>query len=276
MADRHEELGEYTDLANRLEAVLREQSPAIETLCQAIAGFDPQGDDEAGEKIVRELAQLVRLAHELRDAIEEVMVTILVREGRIDSSDRARHADAMTGLGNRLGVEYQLHKWWRDDPERQRLMSAALIDFDRLGKTNEFASTRVADRIIQALAHLLKQQVSRDGGLDRVFRFNGHQFLLFFGDAGDSTAAATVERIRELVAATLFEYQGKQYSLTVRAGVTAMRLEDGTEQLLQRLAELVACAKCDGGNSTCKDNGPQVDVVPPPKQGHPPRTVKIE
>ena len=94
----------------------------------------------------------------------------------------------LTGLRNRLGVEYQLRKWWRDDPERQRLMSVALIDFDRLGKTNEFASTRVADRIIQALAHLLKQQVSRDSGFDRVFRYNGHQFLLFFGDIGHGTA----------------------------------------------------------------------------------------
>jgi diguanylate cyclase len=182
----------------------------------------------------------------------------------------------MTGLRNRLGVAYQLHKWWREDPERQRLMSVALIDFERLGKTNEFASTRVADRFIQALADLLKHQVSRDSGFDRVFRYNGHQFLLFFGDVGHDTAMSTVERIRQHIAAARFDYKGKQYSLTIRAGVTAMRPDDDTETLLQRLAELATFAKHDGGNHTCTDNGANIDIVPPPTQDQPPRTVTIE
>ncbi len=276
IVEKRAELGAYADLGNHLEAVLLEQSPAIEKLCQEISAIDAKSDEEAGEKIIRELTQLVRLTHVLRDSIAEAMVAIWAREDRLESVDRMQRTDPLTGLRNRLGVECQLHKWWREDPERQRLMCIALVDCERLGKTNEFASTRVADRILQALADVLKHQVSRDSGFERVFRHNGHQFLLFFGDAGHSSVTGTVERIRQTVAATLFEYRGKQYSLTVSAGVTALRPEDDMHQLLSRAGLLVTQAKADGGNRTCTDNGPHVGVVPAAKQDVPPRTVKIE
>jgi hypothetical protein len=54
-----------------------------------------------------------------------------------------------------------------------------------------------------------------------------------------------------------------------------MRPEDGPAQLLQRLAELVAFAKQDGGNHTCTDNGLDVDVVPPSREDQPARRVTI-
>jgi len=276
IGEKRAELGAYADLGDHLEAVLLEQSPAIEQVCQAISGIDAKSDEEAGEKIIRELTQLVRLIHTLRDSIAEVMLAICTREDRLESVDHMQHTDPLTGLWNRLGVECQLHKWWREDPERQRLMSIALVDCERLGKTNEFASTRVADRILQALADVLKHQVSRDSGFERVLRYNGHQFLLFFEDVGLSSATDTVERVRQVVAATLFEHRGKQYSLTVSAGVTALRPEDDIHQLLSRASLLVTQAKADGGNRTCIDDGPNVEVVPVAKQDVAPRTFKIE
>ncbi len=276
MASKRDELGAHTDLGHHLEALLVDQASAIQTRCQEIAGADPKSDEEAGEKIVRELTQLARLAHTLRDAIDEAATAIIVREGRGESSDRAQLVDQMTGLRNRLAIELQLGKWWREDPDHQRCLSLALVDVERLGRTNEFASTRVVDRLLQALANLLSHQVSRDSGYDRVFRYNGHQFLLFFGDAGYSAAAATVERIRQAVEATLFEFKGKQYALTVRAGVTAVRPGDDSEQLWQRLADLVARAKQEGGNRTRTDDGSAAAVAPPDKGAGTTRTVMIE
>jgi diguanylate cyclase (GGDEF)-like protein len=276
IAEKREELGAYADLGNHLEAILLDQSKTIETLCADITALDPKADEDAGEKIVQDLTHLARLVHELRDAIESAMVTIMTCEDRIAPSDRRKHVDLMTGLRNRLGLEYQLRKWWREDPDRQRHLSLALVDFERLGKTNEFASTRVGDQILRALAQLFKQQASRDSGFERVFRYNGHQILVFFGDVGHSAAMATTDHIRQTVETTLFEYKGKQYSLTVRAGVSAARPEDDSPQLLQRLADLAAAAKQDGGNRTCTDEKSKIIVVQAAKKAPTPRTVTIE
>jgi len=186
------------------------------------------------------------------------------------------HVDPATGLRNRLGAERQFAKWWLDDDRHQRLLSVALIDIDRCGKTNEFASTRVADHILQALAGLLKQLASRDSGFERVFRLRGHQFLLFFGDVSCEAAGGNVERIRQAIEATRFDYKDKQYLLTVRAGVTDVRPDEGTAGLLDRLQELAAAAKKAGGNRTYTDLGNKVDMVMPPEPAQPPRTITVE
>ena len=276
MAEKRDALGAYIALEDQLEKRVINQAPAIKEHCRSIASFDLKTDDDAGSKIVRELGQLVCLAHELRDAIQESMTAIVVHEDRLDTVDPKQLVDPMTGLRNRLGVERQFHKWWREDDRRQRLLSVALIDVDRFGKTNEFASTRVADRIFQALAGLLKQLVSRDSGFEHVFRLDGHQFLLFFGDASCDAAVGNVEHVRQAIDVTRFEHKEKQYLLKVRVGVTAVRPEEGTAELLQRLQELVAAAKSAGGNRTCKDNGQQSDVVPPHELELQPRTITVE
>ncbi|MHB8969034.1 MAG: GGDEF domain-containing protein [Pirellulaceae bacterium] len=276
MAEKRDALGAYVALENQLEKRVVNQAPAIQEHCRNIASFDLKTDDEAGSKIVRELGQLVHLAHELRDAIQESMTTIVVHEDRLDTVDPKQIVDAMTGLRNRLGVERQFRKWRREDDRRQRLLSVALIDIDCFGKTNEFASTRVADRIFLALAGLLKQLVSRDSGFERVFRLDGHQFLLFYGDASCDAAVGNVERVRQAIDVTRFEHKEKQYLLKVRVGVTAVRPDEGIEELLQRLQELVAAAKSAGGNRTCTDHGKQLDLVPPPALGLQPRTVTVE
>ena len=63
-----------------------------------------------------------------------------------------------------------------------------LLDIDGLGKLNEFASTRVVDRICRSLIGVVKQQVSSEAGLERVFRVCGHQFLLLYVDVSHEAA----------------------------------------------------------------------------------------
>jgi diguanylate cyclase (GGDEF)-like protein len=276
MTEKRDELGAHIALEKQLEKRLIDQAHAIKDHCQSIVSFDPKADEDAGAKIVQELGQLVRLAHELRDAIQESMTAIVVHEDRLETADPKLLVDPMTGLRNRLGAERQFHKWWREDDRRQRLLSVAVIDVDRFGKTNEFASTRVADHIFQALAGLLKQLASRDSGFERVFRLDGHQFLLFFGDASREAAVGNVERIRQAIDVTRFEHKEKQYLLTVRVGVTAVRPKEGTKEVLHRLQELVAAAKSAGGNRTCTDNGKKLDVVPPHELRLQPRTITVE
>ena len=276
MEEKREVLGAHAALGNQLTNLLVHQAQEIKNHCQIIASHDPKLDEDAGTSIVQELGQLVRLADQLRDAIQDALVAIVTCENRLETSDRQLHVDPATGLRNRLGAERQFTKWWLDDDRHQRLLSVALIDIDRCGKLNEFASTRVADHILQGLAGLLKQLASRDSGFERVFRWSGHQFLLFFGDASCEAAVGNVERIRQAIEATRFDYQEKQYVLTVRAGVTDVRPDEGTAGLLGRLQELAAAARQAGGNRTGTDLGNKVDVVLPCEPAQPPRTIKVE
>ena len=276
MSERQEAAGLHTELGIGLESLLRSQSTSIQDTCARIASVDLANDEEGSGKIIEDLGHLVRLAHELRDAIQAATVDIVLQEGRLDSVDRSQFTDTLTGLKNQFALEKQLRKWWQDDSRRQRALSVALLDVDNLGKLNEFASTRVADRICRALVGVIRHQVGKEPGFERVFRVGGHRFLLLYADSSHDAATTGVERVRAAVEASQFEYREKQYRATIRAGVTAALATDEVSSLLTRLQSLVAAAKEAGGNCACTDHGNTVVMVPSDESHRAPHTVMVE
>lgn len=276
MVELRDPAGLHAAWGTRLENRLISQPPVIQETCARIASVDLAQNEDGSVRIIEDLGNLVRLAHELRDEIQETATAIVIEEGRLETVDRAQQTDTLTGLRNRLAVERQLRKWWRDDSRRQRLLSAGLLDIDGLGKLNEFASTRVADRICRALVGVIKHQIGNEPGFDRVLRVCGHQFLLLYADTAHPAAAAGVERIRVAVEAARFMYREKQYRATVRAGVTAVGPSDDVNTLLERLHSLVKAAKEAGGNCSCRDQQNTVVAIPKVESHRQPHTVMVE
>ena len=276
MAEREDAAGLHTEWGTGLKNRLNTQSPAIQEICTHIGSVDLVNDENGSGKIIVDLGHLVRLAHELRDAIQEATVAIVLAEGRLDTVDRSQFTDTLTGLKNQLAAERQLHKWWQEDRRRQRSLSVALLDIDGFGKLNEFASTRVADRIFRAMVGVVKHQVGIEPGFERVFRVGGHRLLLLYADVSHETAMTGVERLRAVVESAQFEYREKQYRATIRAGVTATLAKDDVNSLLSRLNSLVAAAKEAGGNCTCTAQGDTVVLVPSDETHRSSHTVTVE
>ncbi len=276
LAQRRDQLGEYGVIGTRLEGILLDQTALIESRCKSVLGLDLKGDEQAFDTIISELGNLVRMAHELRDAIREATLMIICHEDRLESSDRRQHFDALTGLQNRMGLELLFRSWWREDVRRARPVSAALVDIDRFGEVNNRLGTRVGDRFLHAIARLLGQLTAKENGLDRVFRYGGQSFFIFFGDTGPRSAAANVERMRQSIEATKFEYNGGQHSLTVRVGLTQVHRDDDTTTIFTRLQELAANAKRAGRNRTCLEDATGNGVVQPEAAQVKGRVVKVE
>ena len=70
-------------MGTRLKSRLSTQAPAIKEICVRIAAVDLANDEDGSRKIGEGLGQLVRLAHELRDAIQEAAIAIILEEGRL-------------------------------------------------------------------------------------------------------------------------------------------------------------------------------------------------
>ena len=206
--------------------------PAIQEICTHIGSVDLVNDENGSGKIIVDLGHLVRLAHELRDAIQEATVAIVLAEGRLDTVDRSQFTDTLTGLKNQLAAERQLHKWWQEDRRRQRSLSVALLDIDGFGKLNEFASTRVADRIFRAMVGAVKHQVGIEPGFERVFRVGGHRLLLLYADVSHETAMTGVERLRA--------WSIRRNLNTVRSGI-GRRSVPASRPLLPRMTSTRCC-----------------------------------
>jgi len=275
LTENRGEFGEYAAMGEILESLLLDQVPKIETGCRELQALDGAAM-ESQDTITAVIGQFVGLAHELRDTIQDSLVTIFCREDRLDDFDRSQQMDVMTGLFNRLGTELVFRNWWREDSARMRLVSVALVDVDRFDEVNRRFGSRVGDRVLGTLGRLLEQLVDKESGLDRAFRFAGQRFLLFFGDTGPRSAMNSLEEIRQTLEESTFVFGAKEFTLTVSAGVVEVEASEGTPELYQRLTKLVDVAKKGGRNCTSVDDGSGGVTVPAKDVQVPGRVIKID
>jgi len=276
LQSRQGNLGDFGDIGSDLETILLEQTAQIETTCSNIDTLDFASDVAEGcRKLLNETAMLVDLAHSLRDGMQESLVAIMHHEGQLESLDANRQVDALTKLKNRPGLEAVFWRWWQDDPSRTRLASIGMIDIDKLSRINKEYGAPVGDRLVAAFGQLLTDLLRRDRGYDVPTRYAGQRFVIFFGDTGPRNAMGAVERIRQSIAETTFEYGGHEIELLASCAVTEVLPEDKTPSLFRRAAKALRGAKAAGGNCTFLDEGEGAKTVDPPSYEVKGRIVRI-
>jgi diguanylate cyclase (GGDEF)-like protein len=265
LLERRHTLGDMVHLRDRLDEVLQTQALQIKSTCANIEMFDFKASPLIGaRRLVIELRKLMDLAHTLRDCMQELLLTILAREGRLDSTDKALMTDTLTGLRNRAGIETFIRRWWRDDGSRVRQVSVAMFDLDGFTQIMERWGARVTDQLIACTSRLVDDMLRKYSGLDWCGRFAGQRFFIFWADTGPHAATSVVERIRQTIAQTSFELPRGSITETFSAAVTEVFPDDTSKSLFKRLNWTLREAKKAGRNCTFlyKDNEP-VCVEPP-------------
>ncbi len=236
-------LGQFSDIGAALSRVLTEQETQIETLCRRIDSIDEAAVARASAEINREFATLFALGHALRDKISEALLATMRAEKRLSELDRRIRQDSLTGLRSRAGMELAICDWWQNDPARQRLACAALLDVEGMAAFNTLHGTRAGDRLIATVGELLDNLVRKDSGYEVVGRFCGQQFMLFFGDTGPRNATSAVERMRQSIEAAIIESGGQALRVAASCGVTEIVKHDDIAKLVERLEMTVTLAK---------------------------------
>jgi diguanylate cyclase (GGDEF)-like protein len=269
LMERRRFLGDLTSVRDRLDEVLQTQATQIETTCANVEMFNFRSSPMIGaRRLMIEMRKLVDLSHALRDCMQELLLMILAREGRLDVIDKALQTDPLTGLRNRAGIETTIRKWWKDDIRRIRQVSVGMIDLDRFSSFVERYGTRVTDQLLSALARIVDDALKKCSGMDWCGRFGGQRFLIFWADTGPHAATGVIERLRQMITQTTFELPNGAIELTFSAAVSEVFPDDTTKSLFKRLNWTLREAKTAGRNRTFLFDGgaptpvdaPQFDV----------------
>ncbi|WP_237564798.1 GGDEF domain-containing protein [Blastopirellula marina] len=270
-------LGEYSDIGSLLGTVLMEQAAQIETTISNIEHLDLSTEPADGRRrLMQEISRLIDLAHDLRDKMQETLLTILRAERRLAEVDRKMQFDGLTKLHNRNGLEVVFYEWWRADIRRERIVSVALLDIDNLRKINERLGAEAGDRLLAEFGRLLGELIRKDRGFDIVCRATGQQFIIFFGDTGPRNATSSVERIRQTLESTIFNLDGEEVAMMVSIGVAEVGADDTTTKVIKRLEKATRVAKKNGRNCTVIDEGNGPTPITAPEYKVVGRTVKVE
>lgn len=266
LGQRNGQEGEHEQAAAELEQVLLDQAAQIRSVLSTLSAWDFLGSESVATRpLIEQILNLLAQAHAVRDRMLDLLATLMHADDGQVHWPAAIESDPVTGLPNRLGVERLLKAWWRDDPQRTRLLSLLILDIDRFGRLNQRLGTVWADRAAAALGRLIYEALPRDGGLEHLARVGGQAFLVILGDVGPHQALSLAERMRQTVEATTFEAEGIEFDLSVSGGVTEARPGESSLALLERVWATMRHAKRAGRNRCALDEGNGPVLLDPPQ-----------
>lgn len=203
LARCHESLGEHELARQRYREAhaLLSEAGVQDDLLQALDGL-ARCEERLGD-IGAALAALKTLrALEKRRKDDTARQALLQRELRVElarlTHQWARQAvqDPLTGLANRRALDRWIAEQW-PRVEQGQTLALVLLDLDHFKRINDTLGHDTGDRVLQAVAGLLRAQCR---AADLAVRYGGEEFLLALAGSGLDAAAPLAERVRQLIA----------------------------------------------------------------------------
>jgi len=104
--------------------------------------------------------------------------------------------DYLTGLYNRRYFFDAMHNYIKEIQQSGESFAVAMVDIDNFKKVNDTYGHDIGDKVIVALADLLRSGINNK---DIVSRFGGEEFCIVLKDISNANALKTLERIRKNV-----------------------------------------------------------------------------
>lgn len=245
-----------------LRAAVDAQTEQIESAQAALQSADYQGDLAALCKQMTE--HTVQL-----DGANQAICSTLERGWEAASATEKWQApedekvdDRMPArLASQAALQAALVKWQETKTLSPQPMCMAAIDADRFTRINERYGIGTGDRMLHALAQLLIHEANHD---NLVGRASGQRFVLLIPESDLRLATSAVERIRQMVEISHFQYRGEDIRITISCAVIEAGREETLASLFTRADVVIQEAKRYGRNRTFIYEGEYPTPVVPP------------
>lgn len=172
----------------------------------------------------------------------------LVLEKQKKSIEMQSKIDALTNIYNRGYFNIELEKQWEYAKRFKLKLSLLLIDVDHFKVFNDNHGHLLGDACLVHIANVITQVGKRK--TDFIARFGGEEFVVLVPEKEDEIASTLGENIRQQIAETPFEVDGKSFPVTVSVGVVSI-LPEGkldSRQLIEQADIALYQAKNNGRN----------------------------
>ena len=155
--------------------------------------------------------------------------------------------DALTQVHNRRYLNEFLEREVTRAIRHNRPLAVVLFDIDHFKSVNDGMGHLAGDLALRELCARVRPAIGPD---ELLARYGGEEFAIVLPEATSATARATAERVRQIVAARPFEFDGRRYTLTVSAGVavTTGGTPSTVADLLRSADSNLRLAKLNGRN----------------------------
>ena len=156
--------------------------------------------------------------------------------------------DGMTGLYNHTSTKGFLDTAIAHAQRNKEEVCFAVIDVDKFKEVNDNYGHPVGDRVLIALARLVRQRVRK---ADLVGRSGGEEFSVILPGCKISEAVDLLNELRESFAALSFQAKDKTFTCTFSCGIAPMSLHGDALAIYKAADEALYAAKNSGRNRVC-------------------------
>jgi diguanylate cyclase (GGDEF)-like protein len=176
---------------------------------------------------------------------QRLVSSVIARAERMKIIRSHMVRDSMTGLFNHTATKEHLDTAIANAQRKQEEICFAMIDVDKFKAVNDTYGHPMGDRVLIALARLIRQRVRKT---DTVGRFGGEEFAVILPGCTVAEAAILLNEVRESFASLSFQTKEEVFSCTFSCGVAALS-QYGDATALNAGADEALYAAKDGGRN---------------------------
>lgn len=183
-------------------------------------------------------------------AVEPVLASIgfllMYNEAVQAELHRLARTDPLTGTLNRLALDEEAQRLFRQAAEQASELAALMIDADHFKAINDRFGHAGGDHVLAALATCIGGHLRAPDVLGRA---GGEEFLVLLPDTDAAGAGTLAERMRQQVARLRPVLAGEAQTITISIGVAARQPQDRhADALIHRADRALYAAKRAGRN----------------------------
>jgi diguanylate cyclase len=220
---------------------------ALEGWSEILAAAPNPAFDDSAADILADTRQMQSAIVTLNERLEKSQDEIDRLHEEIVRAREDALSDGLTGLANRRRFDLALSACVADASALTSGPSLLLADIDHFKKINDCYGHLFGDKVIRAVAQILKDNVK---GKDVAARFGGEEFVVLLPDTPIEGAHAVAEKIRRTIAACKILRGQEDFgqSISISIGVAHYRGGESPTDFLGRADHALYNSKSQGRN----------------------------
>jgi diguanylate cyclase len=228
---------------------------ALEKLSSELAGANkPNDGSSAVAALLGQTREMQQSVSTLRQRLDDSQEEIETLRREVIRAREAALVDGLTTLTNRKGFDRALADCLAAATKAGDSPSLIMADIDHFKRVNDSYGHVFGDKVIQAVARVLKESVK---GRDTAARYGGEEFAILLPNTSLEGARALAEQIRGMIAHCRIKLHGSHEligNITISLGIAR---HDGSEPATAFIA------RADSALYTSKEQGRNRVTVQP-------------
>lgn len=169
-----------------------------------------------------------------------------------EANNRLEHlsnTDSLTKIYNRrFGLKRLSEEISRSNRTNHDL-AVMLVDIDDFKNINDTFGHVAGDYTLSSFTRVIESQLRKE---DVFMRYGGEEFLVILPETNQDGAMVVAEKIRNMIASSIFSYQDKEYQITVSIGIAMYpkKRVDEVNTLIDIADKNLYTSKRNGKNQT--------------------------